>query len=50
MDFGKLQADVIKNTYKHIDNKAARDYTVYGNIAINTKDIYLSLIKMLQFI
>lgn len=37
MDFGKLQADVIKNTYKHIDNKAARDYTVYGNIAINTK-------------
>ena len=37
MDFGKLQADVIKNTYKHIDNKAARDYVVYGNIAINTK-------------
>lgn len=37
MDFGKLQADVIKNTYKHIDNRAARDYTVYGNIAINTK-------------
>jgi hypothetical protein len=37
MDFGKLQADVVKNTYKHIDNRAARDYTVYGNIAINTK-------------
>ena len=38
MDFGKLQADVIKNTYKHIDNRAAWDYTVYSNIAINTKD------------
>lgn len=37
MDFGKLQADVIKNTYKHIGNRAARDYTVYYNIAINTK-------------
>lgn len=38
MDFGKLQADVIKNTYKHIDNRAAWDYTVYSKIAINTKD------------
>lgn len=37
MDFGKLQADVIKNLYKHIDNRAAWDYTVHGNIAINTK-------------
>lgn len=37
MDFGKLQADVIKNLYKHIDNKAAWDYAVYCNIAVNTK-------------
>lgn len=37
MDFGKLQAKVVKNLYKHINNRATWKYAVYGKTSINTK-------------
>lgn len=35
MDFGKLQADIVKNLYKYIDNPAAQDYKIYGDISVD---------------
>lgn len=40
MDFGKLQAKVVKNLYKHINNRATWKYAVYGKTSINTKKLY----------
>ena len=35
MDFGKLQADIVKNLYKYADNPAAQDYKMYGDVSID---------------
>lgn len=35
MDFGKLQADIVKNLYKYADNPAAQDYKMYEDVSID---------------
>lgn len=35
MDFGKLQADVVKNLYKYADNPVAQDYKIYREVNID---------------
>lgn len=35
MDFGKLQADIVKNLYKYADNPAAQDYKIYEYVSID---------------
>lgn len=35
MDFGKLQADIVKNLYKYADNPAAQDYKIYVDISVD---------------
>ena len=35
MDFGKLQADIVKNLYKYADNPVAQDYKIYGEVSVD---------------